>query len=64
MSDEYDHAGGAADLSFSALFDGPILDFESPGDSAIPVLGRADETVATEQIRAGQVIETSYAVLD
>lgn len=66
MSDYSEDAAGGADLSLAALFDGPILDLDRPGDGAsalAPGLGHAGEAVAADHIRDGQVIETGYAVL-
>lgn len=62
MSGYSENATGGADLSFAALFDGPILDLDGPGDGAPPLAG-AGEAVAADHIRDGQVIETGYAVL-
>ncbi len=61
MSRHSDLAAGGEDLSFAALFDGPILDL---GGSGVEPFGdRVDELIDTQQIRDGEVIAANYAVL-
>jgi len=67
VSGNFEDAAGGADLSFAALFDGPILDLDrldqdGEGDGA-SVLPGAGEAVAADHIRDGQVIDAGYAVI-
>ncbi len=61
MSQYTDQSAGGEDISFAALFDGPILDL---GGGGVEPLGeRVDELIDTQQIRDGAVIAANYSVL-
>ena len=61
MSQYTEHSAGGEDISFAALFDGPILDLG--GGGVAPLGAHVDELIDTQQIRGGAVIGANYSVL-